>query len=164
MNDLDTTTTESWYCYILRNKNPQYNRMTYNGSTNHPKRRLRQHNREICGGAHYTSQTNGGWEIYFLMTGFPNHKNALSCEWRIKHTLGKPRTKRPKHHSGVNGRIVAMNEILKLEQWTGQCHDQNSNHVFTIYIADDVIDSIDFNTLPSNIVFGGTVESFMQKN
>ena len=42
---------EEWYCYILRNKQPQYSHLTYNGSTNNPKRRLRQHNEEISGGA-----------------------------------------------------------------------------------------------------------------
>jgi predicted GIY-YIG superfamily endonuclease len=40
---------ESWYCYILRNTHPKYCNITYNGSTNDPVRRLRQHNEEIKG-------------------------------------------------------------------------------------------------------------------
>jgi len=148
---------EKWYCYILRNKNPKYSYLTYNGSTNNPKRRLRQHNEEISGGAKYTHGRGGGWEIYCLLTGFPDHKNALSCEWRIKHTLGKPRMKRPKEHCGPNGRIVAMNDILKLEKWTQQCTCLNSDGKFTLYMSNDVMSLIDINTLPSHVVFGGDI-------
>lgn len=43
-----------WYCYILRNKLEQFKHNTYNGSTNNPLRRLRQHNEEIKGGARAT--------------------------------------------------------------------------------------------------------------
>ena len=56
-----TTPPEQWYCYILRNKQPQYSHLTYNGSTNNPYRRLRQHNEEISGGAVYTHGRGGGW-------------------------------------------------------------------------------------------------------
>lgn len=154
--------SDPWYCYILRNKTPNYAHLTYNGSTNNPKRRLRQHNCEISGGAVYTKKAPGNWEIYFLMTGFPDHKNALSCEWRIKHTEGKPRTKRPPHHSGIKGRIFAMNEILKLDQWTKQCQHNNCDHTFTIYLADDVVQYIDIDKLPPNIKYGGSVNDFLQ--
>ena len=153
--------TEKWYCYILRNKDPRYGYLTYNGSTNNPKRRLRQHNGEISGGAVYTKRAPGNWEIYFLMTGFPDHKNTLSCEWRIKHTEGKPRTKRPKNHSGVEGRIFALNEILGLERWTQQCQHNNSDQVFTIYLADDVVQYIDLEALPPNIMVGGSVNDYL---
>jgi predicted GIY-YIG superfamily endonuclease len=152
---------EKWYCYILRNRNPHYAHLTYNGSTNNPVRRLRQHNQEISGGAVYTKKAPGDWEIYFLMTGFPDHKNALSCEWRIKHTEGKPRTKRPAHHSGVKGRVFAMNEILQLERWTQQCQHNNREQQFTIYLADDALSYIDLGGLPPNVVYGGSVESLL---
>lgn len=154
----NTTNGERWYCYILRNRNPQYAHLTYNGSTNNPTRRLRQHNEEICGGARYTHGRGGGWEIYYIMTGFPDHKNALSCEWRIKHTLGKP-GKRPPQHCGVIGRVVAMNDILKLEKWTKQCVHNNCDQDFTIFLADDVAKHINFDELPSNIHFGGSIAS-----
>ena len=152
---------ENWYCYILRNKNPQYANLTYNGSTNNPKRRLRQHNGEITGGAVYTKKAPAGWEIYFLITGFPDHKNALSCEWRIKHTEGKPRCQRPPQHRGVNGRIVALNEILKLDKWTKQCQHNTCDQQFTIYLSDDVLPYIHLDLLPSNISYGGSVEQFL---
>lgn len=151
-----------WYCYILRNKNPQYSNLTYNGSTNNPKRRLRQHNGEISGGAVYTKKAPAGWEIYFLMTGFPDHKNALSCEWRIKHTEGKPRCQRPPHHRGTKGRIVALNDILRLDKWTQQCQHSNSDHKFTIYLADDMVQHINIDLLPSNITYGGSINRYLE--
>jgi len=43
--------TKFHYCYFLRSQN-----LTYNGYTVDLKRRLRQHNREIKGGAKYTSR------------------------------------------------------------------------------------------------------------
>jgi predicted GIY-YIG superfamily endonuclease len=142
--------SEQWYCYILRNRQQQYSHLTYNGSTNNPKRRLRQHNEEISGGARYTHGRGGGWEIYALLTGFVDHKNALSCEWRIKHTNGKP-GKRPNNHLGVVGRIIGLNEVLQLNQWTKQCAVDNSQCQYTLYIAEDVEKYIIRDKLPSNI-------------
>ena len=142
--------SEKWYCYILRNKQAQFSHLSYNGSTNNPKRRLRQHNEEISGGARYTHGRNGGWEIYALVTGFVDHKNALSCEWRIKHTNGKP-GKRPNAHLGTIGRIIGLNEVLKLDRWTKQCMVENKDCQYTLYIADDVAKYIDQSGLPSNI-------------
>jgi len=146
-----------WYCYILRNTLPGYEHLTYNGSTNNPVRRLRQHNQEIVGGAAYTKQAPGGWEMYCLLTGFPDHKNALSCEWRIKHSGGKPRQQRPRHHRGPLGRIRSLNDILVLERWTAACVHANCDHVFTLYLADDVISYVDWGRLPAHVVFGGSV-------
>jgi predicted GIY-YIG superfamily endonuclease len=149
MSEINTE-QEQWYCYILRNKQPQYSHLTYNGSTNNPYRRLRQHNEEISGGAVYTHGRGGGWEIYALLTGFVDHKNALSCEWRIKHTNGKP-GKRPTEHLGVKGRIVGLNEVLKLDKWTSKCLVNNADVPYTLYIAADVLQFIDQPSLPSNI-------------
>jgi len=154
-----TPPTETWYCYILRNRNPRYAHLTYNGSTNNLRRRLRQHNEEISGGARYTHGRGGGWEYYALVAGFPDHKNALSCEWRIKHSNGKP-GKRPPEHCGVSGRIVALNTILSLEKWTKQCTHDNRDHPLTLYLADDVVRYVNMSRLPPNITFGGCIPSF----
>lgn len=40
---------EKYFCYILKSTNPNYPNITYNGSTNNLKRRLRQHNGKIVG-------------------------------------------------------------------------------------------------------------------
>jgi predicted GIY-YIG superfamily endonuclease len=139
-----------WYCYILRNKLPQYKNLTYNGSTNDPVRRLRQHNEEISGGARFTHGKGGAWEIYALMSGFPDHINTLSCEWRIKHPSGKP-GKREKKHCGVLGRIEGLNEVLSLERWTKQCVVDNRTIKFTLYLAEDVHHLVNRELVPDNI-------------
>ena len=139
-----------WYCYILRNNHPNYKNLTYNGSTNDPVRRLRQHNEEIVGGARATHGKAQSWEIYALLTGFPNHINTLSCEWRIKHPSGKPGSRDPKY-SGVHGRIKSLNEVLPLERWTKQCTVENREQQFTLYIAEDVVHLLDQSLLPENI-------------
>ena len=81
--DIIEPINKSHYCYILRNSyEPDKNR-TYNGYTVNPSKRIRQHNQEIKGGAIYTkSWGNKSWEIYVLITGFPDHHNALQCEWK----------------------------------------------------------------------------------
>jgi predicted GIY-YIG superfamily endonuclease len=148
-----------FYVYLLLCTD---NRNTYVGATMDIHRRLRQHNGEISGGSVYTKKAPAGWEIYFLMTGFPDHQNTLSCEWRIKHTEGKPRSQRPPQHRGTKGRIVAMNDILQLEKWTQQCKYNNCDHQFMIYVADDVLQYINLDLLPNNIVYGGSTETFLQ--
>ena len=139
-----------WFCYILRNRSPQYNHLTYNGSTNDPIRRLRQHNEEIKGGAKFTHGRGKSWEIYFLMTGFKNHINTLSCEWRIKHPTGKPGP-RNRTECGVIGRIKSLNQVLALDKWTKPCTIQNSECNYSVYIVQDMIRYIDISSVPSNI-------------
>ena len=137
-----------WYCYIIRNTKPEFKNLTYNGSTNNPTKRLRQHNNEIIGGARFTHRTNGGWEYYFLMSGFPNHINTLQCEWRIKHCTGKP-GQRPREYCGVHGRIRGViNEVLHLEYWTGNSVINNSTGTFNIYITEDCLQNIKLTTIP----------------
>ena len=148
-----------WYCYILRNSQYQYKHLTYNGSTNNPKRRLRQHNEEIVGGARYTHGRGGGWKIYALMTGFIDHKNALSCEWRIKHTNGKP-GKRPTSHLGMIGRIKGLNEVLQLDKWTKQCTLENSSCNYTVYLTEDVMPYIETDKMPDNITIISGIPEF----
>jgi predicted GIY-YIG superfamily endonuclease len=159
MTDIVETKNDTWYCYILRNKQAQYAHLSYNGSTNNPKRRLRQHNEEIVGGAHYTHGRGGGWEIYALLTGFPDHKNALSCEWRIKHTLGRP-GKRPSQHCSVAGRIRGLSEVLKTDRWTSKCQHMNCDMSLILYLADDVVRFIDVSGLPSYVTFAGPIPDF----
>lgn len=139
-----------WFCYILRNTNPKYPNLTYNGSTNNPIRRLRQHNEEIVGGAKATHGKEKSWEIYAMLSGFENHVNALSCEWRIKHPSGKPGDREPKFR-GVNGRISSLNQVLPLERWTKQCTIDNSTCKFKLHIVEDVAHLLDRSMIPENI-------------
>lgn len=139
-----------WFCYILRNRDPRYRNMTYNGSTNDPIRRLRQHNEEISGGAKATHGKAGAWEIYVLLSGFETHVNALSCEWLIKHPSGKP-GKRPAHHCGVGGRVKAMNDVLPVPRWTSKCTIENKDVAYVLHIAQDVAHLLDRSIIPDNI-------------
>lgn len=108
---------KKFYCYILRNKYEPHKNRTYNGFTVNLKRRLRQHNQEIKGGAKYTRNWgNKSWEHCAYITGFPTAKNALKCEWRIKHPDNKRR--RPYKYNNPCGRIKGLNEVLKLKRWT----------------------------------------------
>ena len=145
----------SWFCYILRNKNDLYKNVTYNGSTNDPIRRLRQHNSEIAGGAKAT-HGKGPWEIYVLLTGFKNHVNALSCEWRIKHPTNKKI--RPKKYTGVHGRVNSLNEVLCLDKWTNQCVDINNECSYKLFVVNDVMHIIDKTIIPKNIEIIGIDE------
>jgi predicted GIY-YIG superfamily endonuclease len=126
----------TWFCYILRNTDERWKHQTYNGSTNNPVRRLRQHNEEISGGARATHGKGGAWEIYALVSGFPDHVNALSCEWRIKHPNGKPGRRDPKY-SGERGRIVGLREVLELTHWTKQCVVENSCMDLHVWIVEE---------------------------
>jgi len=130
-----------WYCYLLRNKLEQFKHNTYNGSTNNPMRRLRQHNEEIKGGARATHGKGAG---------FPDHINALSCEWRMKCPSGRP-GKREAKYQRVQGRISSLNEILPLDRWTGKCVVDNRDMKLKLHIVEDVVGYLDISKIPSNI-------------
>ena len=132
--------SNNYYCYILRSMNPNYSNITYNGSTNNLKRRIRQHNGEIVGGAKYTKD-KGPWEYYLIIEGFVDRKEALSCEWRIKHPINKKY--RPKKYCGREGRIKSLNLILNLEKWTNKCENININNEYKIYINPDYKDILE---------------------
>ncbi len=74
------------FCYLLYS--PSTNR-TYFGYTVDPFRRIRQHNREIVGGAKKTTK-GVPWTLICYIAGFPNQRTALQFEWKNNHpTKGK---------------------------------------------------------------------------
>src|SRR6266542_1710370 len=84
-NENSTGVSESKYeefycCYLLRSLAPHCTQTSYIGSTNDPKRRLRQHNGEIALGAKKTAKKRP-WEMILFVYGFPNHVSALQFEW-----------------------------------------------------------------------------------
>ena len=79
------------FCYLLQSLNERFLHSTYIGYTVNPKRRIRQHNREvrisiskthiqIANGAYKTHKARP-WEMIVVVIGFPTHKEALSFEW-----------------------------------------------------------------------------------
>tara|TARA_B110000091_G_scaffold210919_1_gene254633 strand:+ start:1045 stop:1452 length:408 start_codon:yes stop_codon:yes gene_type:complete len=113
-------------------------------------RRLRQHNEEIKGGAKATHGKGGAWEICAMLSGFPDHINALSCEWRMKCPAGRP-GKREAKYQRVQGRVSSLNEILPLERWTGKCIVDNCDFKFKIHILTDVVGYLDKTKVPENM-------------
>jgi len=64
---------------------------TYVGMTVDPARRLRQHNREIVGGAKATSK-HRNWQARALFGPYHSRSEALRAEYRLKHSKrGKAR-------------------------------------------------------------------------
>jgi len=100
--------SSQWFCYLLVSTEGQ----TYVGATIDPRRRLRQHNKEIRGGARATAVRVGEgqrWEMFCYVGGFKNKREALQFEWRWKHVSrkGEWRGLEP-----IERRIGALYEIL----------------------------------------------------
>jgi len=92
---------------------------TYVGATNNFKRRLRQHNGEIKGGARATFAKRP-WEPVVVVSGFDTQSFALKFEWALKH-FNRKRKYRKVHQlgaRGVNGRIQNLKGIMGLERVT----------------------------------------------
>jgi predicted GIY-YIG superfamily endonuclease len=139
-----------YYCYIIRSTNPAFSNSTYNGSTNHLTRRLRQHNGEIVGGAKAT-RGKGPWTYLAIWEGFDSYKEALSCEWRIKHPTGT--RKRPGQFNGVKGRIKSLNLLIGLETWTKQNGGMGSNFLnsYNLHVKEELINLIDLTDKKTNL-------------
>jgi len=57
---------------------------TYVGATTDPDRRLRQHNRELTGGARATRKGSGTWKFAMYLTGFVGRSEAYRWEAIVK--------------------------------------------------------------------------------
>ena len=83
------TKKSEWYVYLIWD-----GRRTYVGSTTDVKRRLRQHNGEIVGGARSTRKSAGQWQVVAYLAGFLDRSTA--CRWEAlvkKRARGRaPRT------------------------------------------------------------------------
>jgi len=105
----------SFFVYLLTATNGN----TYVGATVDLDRRLRQHNKEIKGGAHATGikvAQGESWLRAAHVSGFPDWQAALQFEWRWKHLSRK---------YGVKGdplerRMNALKDLLALERPTSK--------------------------------------------
>ena len=97
----------SWYVYCLQSSSGT----TYIGATVDPDRRLRQHNKELTGGAKATGRADG-WKRICCVTGFPNERSALQFEWKWKHD-SKRFTGSP-----LEKRFKALESLLNSEKTT----------------------------------------------
>jgi len=101
------------YVYLLVSTNGN----TYVGATVDLNRRLRQHNKEIKGGAHATGikvAQGETWTRAAHVSGFPDWQAALQFEWRWKQLSRKLSLQlKP-----LERRIKALKELLALERPT----------------------------------------------
>jgi predicted GIY-YIG superfamily endonuclease len=75
---------KKYYVYILESSD---RKATYVGATVDLNHRLRQHNKELAGGAHATSvkvAQGCTWNRICFIQGFPDWPAALQFEWRLK--------------------------------------------------------------------------------
>jgi predicted GIY-YIG superfamily endonuclease len=106
----------SYFVYLLLSSDNN----TYVGATVDLDRRLRQHNKEIKGGAHATSVRvmNGEmWVRVAHIKGFPNWKAALQFEWRWKQLS---RRLMSKYTNPLQRRMQALHQLLQLNKPTSK--------------------------------------------
>lgn len=144
--EINENKQRNYYCYILKNSVPSENKKTYNGFTVDLKKRIRQHNSEITGGAKYTT-SNGKktWHYYAILTGFDTAVSALSCEWWIKHPTGHRR--RPLCYSNPCGRILGLQKVLEDTRFKGY----NPNLQYTLWIDSKYLNNLNLNKIKPNI-------------
>lgn len=105
----------SFYVYLL----VADNHSTYVGATVDLDRRLRQHNKEIKGGAHATSAKVAKGETWIRachVAGFPDWKAALQFEWRWKQLSRKLSPSL----FPLERRMMALHQLLSLERPTSK--------------------------------------------
>ena len=110
-----------WNLYLIRN-----GEYTYVGITNDLKKRIRQHNGEIKGGAKYTKDRGTGWKYAIIVSGLTK-SSAYSFEYKVKHPLCKGYEKR-------YSRIMQIYEELDcegLKVWYNSKIDNIPLHRFT---------------------------------
>jgi structure-specific endonuclease subunit SLX1 len=92
---------------------------TYVGATVDLERRLRQHNKEIAGGATATGikvAKGESWTRAAYVSGFPDWTAALQFEWRWKQLSRKLP---PKMHP-LERRITALKQLLAMDRPTSK--------------------------------------------
>ena len=115
-----------YYVYILESSDKA---ATYVGATVNLDHRLRQHNKELAGGAHATSvkvAQGSSWHRVCHVEGFPDWSAALQFEWRLKQLSRKLcQTKNTTsnlascfHSKPIERRIQALHQLLELERPT----------------------------------------------
>lgn len=108
----------SFFVYLLLSS-ADSGQQTYVGATVDLDHRLRQHNKEIKGGAHATSiQVERGetWERVCHVAGFPTWQAALQFEWRWKQISRKIAVR----VDPLTRRIIALKQLLSLDRSTSK--------------------------------------------
>ena len=144
-DNVDNKSLESskYICYLL--KSEICNR-TYIGITNNIKKRIRQHNGEICGGAKYT-KSNRPWKVVLTVSGFTSKNQVLSFEYRVK----KKKNNKNKLVTVflLNNRIKNFFDVLQLDNFTSKCINPKENKYRLIFfdkkIYKNIISNLNIN-------------------
>jgi predicted GIY-YIG superfamily endonuclease len=102
-----------FFVYLLLSSD----KSTYIGATIDLERRLRQHNKEIKGGAYATGAKvlkGETWIRAAHVEGFPDWQSALQFEWRWKQLSRKITVSENPLHK----RMIALKKLLQLERPT----------------------------------------------
>ena len=112
------------YVYFIKSTNGS----TYIGATVNLDKRIRQHNKEIKGGAKCTSRREN-WYPICIIDGFATMVEAMQCEWSLKHYMKKK-------FKGPKGRIQRLTALLERGIWTSKSPIIKEQKL-TIYIDSD---------------------------
>ena len=171
-----------YYIYRIFGTNNKSNKNYYVGSTPMPRRRLRQHNGIIKGGAKktklklnkliYDSDTNLQWQYQWLMMTFFEKNQALSLEWNLQHpfNISNKRKKMTRFNNNIDIMLLQMDITIKyfLIKTFGSNYDSHkcqiflffddSTHIkykpdnFTIVKVKNITDSIVNNNFTNNFI------------
>lgn len=99
---------QNYQIYLLQNT---VNTCTYVGITNNLKRRIRQHNGELVGGAKYTKRvkSDGEWVVFGTINNL-SKKQALSLEKKIQ-----IRSRKTKGSTPLERRLNCIAKLLEEE-------------------------------------------------
>ena len=120
-------------CYCIK---AQDCTRTYIGATNDFNRRIRQHNREISGGAKSTAGHK--WEPIIQVVGFTERKKLLRFEWYWKHVIKTT-------EKGIYRRINMLESLLEKEEWKS-LKILTTIEIAPLILCSQPIDSIDIDS------------------
>ena len=105
-----------FFVYFIQSTNGS----TYIGATVDLDKRIRQHNKEIKGGATATSikvQMGEAWSYVCYVENFPEWNEALKFEWRWKQISRQIQKSKPSQKP-IERRLEALEKLLKLDKPT----------------------------------------------
>jgi structure-specific endonuclease subunit SLX1 len=108
----------SYFVYFIQSTNGS----TYIGATIDLDKRIRQHNKEIKGGANATSikvQQGEIWSYICYVENFPDWNEALKFEWRWKQISRQIQKNKPTQKP-IERRMEALNILLNLNKPTSK--------------------------------------------
>ena len=112
------TPSAQYFVYLLEALSK---RATYVGATTDPVRRLRQHNKELVGGAHATGMRvarGDSWRMVCHISQFPTWNAALQFEWRFKQLTRKLKNTSSGELTPLESRIAALEQLLAMDRPT----------------------------------------------